>query len=106
DVQVTSAIQMPMPGSVIPIPNLQDKAQQAPLQTVALLKSGLDALAAGDIPGARGVRDALPAHSLDQHILAWAIALYGGDKVPSGDIAAAAKMLPTWASHVACRTNK
>ncbi|RUW89941.1 lytic transglycosylase domain-containing protein, partial [Mesorhizobium sp. M8A.F.Ca.ET.023.01.1.1] len=63
DVRVTSAI--PMPG-------VQDKAQQAPTPGVALLKSGLDALAAGDIPGARGVRDALPAQSLDQHILAWA----------------------------------
>jgi soluble lytic murein transglycosylase len=96
DVQVTSAI--PMPG-------LQDNAQQDASPSVAQLKSGLDALAAGDIPGSRAVRDALPVHSLDQHILAWAIALYGGDKVPSGDIAAAAKMLPNWPGTVALRKN-
>ncbi|MBZ9755661.1 lytic transglycosylase domain-containing protein [Mesorhizobium sp. ESP6-5] len=96
DVRVTSAI---------PVPGVQDKAQQAPSPSVARLKSGLDALAAGDIAGARGVRDALPAQSLDQHILAWAIALYGGDKVPSGDIAAAAKMLPNWPGTVALRKN-
>ncbi|UVK44548.1 lytic transglycosylase domain-containing protein [Mesorhizobium sp. AR07] len=96
DVQVTSAI--PMPG-------LQDKAQQDASPSVALLKSGLDALAAGDIPAARAVRDSLAAHSLDQHILAWAIALYGGDKVPSGDITAAAKMLPNWPGTVALRKN-
>ncbi|TPL69117.1 lytic transglycosylase domain-containing protein [Mesorhizobium sp. B2-3-15] len=96
DVRVTSAI---------PVPGVQDKAQQAPSPSVAQLKSGLDALAAGDIAGARGVRDALPAQSLDQHILAWAIALYGGDKVPSGDIAAAAKMLPNWPGTVTLRKN-
>ncbi|MER9170272.1 lytic transglycosylase domain-containing protein, partial [Mesorhizobium australicum] len=96
DVRVTSAI---------PVAGVQDKAQQAPSPSVALLKSGLDALAAGDIAGARGVRDALPAQSLDQHILAWAIALYSGDKVPSGDIAAAAKMLPNWPGTVALRKN-
>ena len=96
DVQVTSAI--PMPG-------VQEKVQQDTAPSVALLKSGLDALAAGDIATARGVREALPAQSLDQHILAWAIALYGGDKVPSGDIEAAAKMLPNWPGTVALRKN-
>ncbi|OBQ60103.1 lytic transglycosylase domain-containing protein [Mesorhizobium erdmanii] len=94
DARVTSAIPMPSP-----------QVQQAPPPSVAMLKSGLDALAAGNIPTARSVRDALPAQSLDQHILAWAIALYGGDKVPSGDIAAAAKMLPNWPGTVALRRN-
>ena len=99
DVQVTSAI--PMPG-------LQDEGRKqacAHPPSVALLKSGLDALAAGDIAGARAVRDALPANSLDRHILAWAIALYGGDKVPSGEIADAAKMLPNWPGTIALRKN-
>lgn len=103
DVRVTSAI--PMPGAAIALPDLQDRTRQAPLPDVAPLKSGLDALAAGDSPRARGVRNALPAQSLDQHILAWAIALYGGDKVPSGDITAAAKMLPNWPGTVALRRN-
>ena len=82
DVQLTSAI--PMPG-------LQDGKQSYASADVARLKSGLDALAGKDIPAARAVRDGLPANSLDRHILAWAIALYGGDQVPSGEIADAAE---------------
>lgn len=100
DVQVTSAI--PMPG-------LQDSGPQdaaaSPSPSVGILKSGLDALAANDIPAARAVREALPANSLDRHILAWAIALYGGNQVPSGDIADAAKMLPNWPGTIALRKN-
>ncbi|TIP30272.1 MAG: lytic transglycosylase domain-containing protein [Mesorhizobium sp.] len=99
DVRVTSAI---------PMPNLLDTGRQVPESppaSVARLKSGLDALAANDIAGARQVRDALPVNSLDQHILAWAIALYGGDRVPSGDIADAAKMLPNWPGMIALRKN-
>ncbi|RWK69867.1 lytic transglycosylase domain-containing protein [Mesorhizobium sp.] len=99
DVRVTSAI---------PMPNLLDTGRQVPESppaSVARLKSGLDALAANDIAGARQVRDALPVNSLDQHILAWAIALYGGDKVPSGEIADAAKMLPNWPGMIALRKN-
>ncbi|MEI9406098.1 lytic transglycosylase domain-containing protein [Mesorhizobium argentiipisi] len=72
---------------------------------IAHLKSGLDALAANNIAGARNARDTLPATSLDRHILAWAIALYGGDQVPSGEIADAAKMLPGWPGTIALRKN-
>ncbi|SIT58778.1 putative soluble lytic murein transglycosylase [Mesorhizobium prunaredense] len=98
DAQVTSAI---------PKPNLLDTGlgPESPPASVARLKSGLDALAANDIAGARQVRDALPVNSLDQHILGWAIAHYGGDKVPSGDIADAAKMLPNWPGMIALRKN-
>ena len=67
--------------------------------SIAALKSGLDALAENDLVKARSVRDGLSPAALDRHILAWAIALYGGDKVPSGDIADAAKMLPELARH-------
>ncbi|RWO76237.1 MAG: lytic transglycosylase domain-containing protein [Mesorhizobium sp.] len=94
--------------STIPKPNLLDTGLQgpeSPLASVARLKSGLDALAANDIAGARQVRDTLPVNSLDQHILAWAIAFYGGDRVPSGDIADAAKMLPNWPGMIALRKN-
>ncbi|MER8367211.1 lytic transglycosylase domain-containing protein [Mesorhizobium sp. M1378] len=99
DVQVTSAIPMTEPQN--------DALQQSPSPpaSVAALKSGLDVLAANDIQRARQVREALPAKSLDRHILAWAIALYGGDQVPSGDIADAAKMLPNWPGTIALRKN-
>lgn len=71
-----------------------------------LLKSGLDALAAGDIAGARAIRDSkLTQGSLDGHVLSWAIAMYGGDKVPSADIAAAAQMLSGWPGMERLRRN-
>ncbi|WP_421913789.1 lytic transglycosylase domain-containing protein [Mesorhizobium sp.] len=100
DVQVTSAIPMP----ALQDTTLPDKAP-SPSSNAAVLKSGLDALAANDITGARSIRDGLPANSLDHHVLAWAIALYGGDKVPSSDIAAAARMLPNWPGTIALRKN-
>jgi soluble lytic murein transglycosylase len=73
--------------------------------SIDVLKSGLDALAAGDIDAARSIRDRLPANALDQHVLAWTIALYGGDKTPSGEIAATAGMLPGWPGITALRRN-
>ncbi|CDX55849.1 putative soluble lytic murein transglycosylase [Mesorhizobium plurifarium] len=97
DARVTAAI--PVPDA----PQAPGQASTAP--DIAQLKSGLDALAANNIAGARNARDTLPAISLDRHILAWAIALYGGDKVPSGEIADAAKMLPGWPGTIALRKN-
>ncbi|PLP61358.1 lytic transglycosylase [Mesorhizobium loti] len=86
---------------MFPVPNKQDLPAFNPMQ----LKIGLDALAAKDLNGARAARDDLPASSLDHHILAWAIALYGGDKVPSGEIAAASEMLPGWPGMATLRRN-
>lgn len=104
DVRVTSAIPRPyLQDAGLPDTGQQDTG--SPSASIARLKSGLDALAANDIAGARQVRDALPVNSLDRHILAWAIALYGGDRVPSGDIADAAKMLPNWPGMIALRKN-
>ncbi|RRI05847.1 lytic transglycosylase domain-containing protein [Mesorhizobium tamadayense] len=100
DARMTAAIPAPeaprAPGQAQPSP---------PPASIAQLKSGLDALAANNIAGARNARDSLPATSLDRHILAWAIALYGGDQVPSGEIADAAKMLPGWPGTIALRKN-
>ena len=73
--------------------------------SIAKLKSGLDALSGRQIDRARAIRDSLPGTSLDRHILAWAIALRGGDQVPSGDIAAAAQALPGWPGMAALRRN-
>jgi len=100
DVQTTSAV----PTPALAYQGRPD-APASPSTDVAVLKSGLDRLAANDITGARQVREALPANSLDRHILAWAIALYGGDQVPSGDIADAAQMLPNWPGTIALRKN-
>jgi len=73
--------------------------------SIAKLKSGLDALSAKDLARARAVRDNLPEDSLDRHILAWAIALGGGDHVPSGEIADAARALPGWPGLATLRKN-
>ncbi|AZO09054.1 lytic transglycosylase domain-containing protein [Mesorhizobium sp. M3A.F.Ca.ET.080.04.2.1] len=100
EMHVAAAIPAPGAGQV------PDQAQpDHPSASIAQLKSGLDALAANNIAAARNARDTLPAASLDRHILAWAIALYGGDQVPSGEIADAAKMLPGWPGTIALRKN-
>ncbi|MGB3539956.1 MAG: lytic transglycosylase domain-containing protein [Mesorhizobium sp.] len=88
------------PTSAIPVAGMEQSAS-----SIEALKGGLDALAANNIDGARSIRDALPANTLDRHVLAWAIALYGGDKVPSGEIAATAAMLPGWPGLIALRNN-
>jgi soluble lytic murein transglycosylase len=88
------------PISAIPVAGMDDGTH-----SVNELKSGLDALAANNVDGARAIRDTLPGNTLDRHVLAWAIALYGGDKVPSGEIAATAAMLPGWPGLVSLRDN-
>jgi soluble lytic murein transglycosylase len=83
-----------MPDAVLTVPG-----------SIARLKSGLDALSEGAIGEARRIRDDLSASSLDHHILAWAIALRGGDGVPSADIATAARTLPGWPGMGTLRRN-
>ncbi|MBN9072872.1 MAG: lytic transglycosylase domain-containing protein [Rhizobiales bacterium] len=69
------------------------------------LKAGLDALAGGDVDAARAARDALVPGSLDRHILTWAIAVRGGSRIPSAEIAAAARELPGWPEMATLRRN-
>jgi soluble lytic murein transglycosylase len=90
------------PPATDAVPSLPQKAASPELMR---LTNGLDALARKDIATARAVRDAMPADSLDKHVLAWAIALYGGDTVPSADIAAVTKMLPDWPGMAALQRN-
>lgn len=79
-------------------------AMRAAFGTIDQLKSGLDALSAGDVGQARTIRDGLPATALDRHILMWAIAI-NGDYVPSTEIAAAAQALPGWPGLATLRRN-
>jgi soluble lytic murein transglycosylase len=92
DVQTTAAIVMPEAGLTVS-------------DSVARLKSGLDALSQKDVGTARAIRDGLPETSLDRHILAWAIAMKGGEDVPSGEIAATAVTLKGWPVGTALRKN-
>jgi len=84
---------------------IQAKADRLPSPDISKLKVGLDALAARDIAAADSVRDSLPPTVLDRHILTWAIALKGGDAVPSGEIADAARQLSGWPGIAALRAN-
>lgn len=76
-----------------------------PLGPVGPLREGLAALSAKRIDDARAARDTLPDDALDRHILAWAIALYGGTDVPSSDIAWAIEHLPAWPGSATLRRN-
>jgi soluble lytic murein transglycosylase len=69
------------------------------------LKAGLDALAAGDMAGARSARDQLPADALDRHILTWAIAMSGASEISSAEIASAARTLSQWPGAEALKKN-
>ena len=66
------------------------------VRDVGTLKAGLDALAAGDVVGARKYRDSLPDDALDRHILTWAIAMSGQPDVSSDEIAEAMRVLSQW----------
>ncbi|WP_024927282.1 MULTISPECIES: lytic transglycosylase domain-containing protein [unclassified Mesorhizobium] len=92
------------PTEALPMFPAPDKAS-LPVFDLTQLKSGLDALTARNFAAARAARDNLPVSSLDHHILAWAIALYGGDKVPSDEITAAAQLLPGWPGMTTLRRN-
>ncbi|MEZ5810944.1 MAG: lytic transglycosylase domain-containing protein [Rhizobiaceae bacterium] len=69
------------------------------------LKSGLDALSAGDVAGARASARKLSEGSLDRRLIEWSIALRGGDEVASREIAAIAGKLDGWPSLSAMRAN-
>lgn len=86
---------------IAPIPEASDMMSG----DTVMLKSGLDALAAREMDQALVIRNSLPADSLDRHILAWAIALGGSDKLSSGEIAEAARSLPGWPGLATLRKN-
>lgn len=86
---------------IAPLPEAGDVAAVDIIE----LKAGLDALAAQDLDQARAIRNSLPAESLDRHILGWAIALGGGDKLSSGEIAETARSLPGWPGLATLRKN-
>jgi soluble lytic murein transglycosylase len=74
-------------------------------KSLATLAEGLAALTDKRIDEARSLRDDLPLDSLDRHILAWAVALKGGDGVPSEEIARTARDLPGWPGMEMLRRN-
>lgn len=72
---------------------------------IGALRSGLEALAKGDVAGARRVHDRLPEGSIDREIISWAIALDGGQAVTSSEIQAATQELDGWPGADALRRN-
>lgn len=97
DQQTTSALPFASVG--------KPDAMRAAFGNIDGLKGGLDALSSGNLAQARAIRDGLPETALDRHILMWAIAINGGDQVPSGEIAAAAQALPSWPGLANLRRN-
>ncbi len=97
DQQTTSALPFASIG--------KSDAMRAAFSNIEELKGGLDALSSGNLAQARAIRDSLPETALDRHILMWAIAINGGDKVPSGEIAATAQALPAWPGLTTLRRN-
>jgi soluble lytic murein transglycosylase len=110
DPQITAGITLPdrtaidtartgsaKPGPIVPetpAPGV-DKAGRVDIP-IDVLKTGLDALAGGNVAQARAIRDALPRDAVDRHVLEWAIALNGGPDVPGREIAVAARDLAGW----------
>jgi soluble lytic murein transglycosylase len=76
-----------------------------PTAIAGSLKSGLDAIASGDVRRAIGIRNGLPSQALDRHILTWAIGLSNAPGVPSSEIAQAAAELPGWPGMATFRNN-
>ncbi|MGL4489159.1 MAG: transglycosylase SLT domain-containing protein, partial [Rhizobiaceae bacterium] len=93
-----------LPGKGV-VDTQQTSAITPPEAVQDALKTGLDALATGDVRQAQSVRDDMTKGSLDQHILQWAIALSGGDAVTSAEIAKAAADLPDWPGLATLRNN-
>ncbi len=87
------------------IPSGDKAARPQATVNIGALKTGLDALSGGDIVAARAARDQLRLDTLEWRILSWAIALQGGEDVPSAEIKAAATALPDWPGMTALRRN-
>ncbi|UGY08097.1 lytic transglycosylase domain-containing protein [Phyllobacterium pellucidum] len=126
-----SHAQTPVPSAAVPVPGLkpfastqtrvspttQVLARPDPVTTAGItqpskpsaiagsLKSGLDALSAGDAQRALGIRNGLPVDALDRHILTWAIGLSNAPGIPSSEIAHAAQELPGWPGMATFRNN-
>lgn len=75
------------------------------IDDTTLLREGLDALSAGDIAGARAVRDRLPSDALDRRIISWAIAMDGGRAVTLAEIADVVENSRGWPGQAALRRN-
>lgn len=111
--ETTSTVPQPVPPT--PLPGEQAFAPIPPTATfprfdaqdgpLEILQSGLDAISGGRIEEARAVRDSLPETSLDRHILAWSMALAGGDDVPSAEIARVAQTMSAWPGMTTLRRN-
>jgi len=69
------------------------------------LENGLRALSKKDTSTALRIRAGMKAGSLDRKILAWSIAIHGGDGVTSTEISNIAQDLPTWPGQTVMRKN-
>lgn len=126
----SSALEAPRPAAAIPIPESRPanvtppSAKPRPVvadqlatgsisrisapgnaATLKSLTNGLEALRQDRHSEALTIRDAMPAASLDRAVLTWALAYFGGDELPSREIAAAARQLSDWPGMARLRAN-
>lgn len=120
---VWNALAGPLPEGAVPLPYVKPNAPTVPAfmpaspeitgaiprlnrpDDASQLKAGLDALSSRDATRAIALRNAMPAGSLDRHILSWAIAVSGQKDVPSSEIAAAQRELSGWPGAATLRAN-
>jgi soluble lytic murein transglycosylase len=120
---VWGALAQPAPEGVVPLPYVKPDAPAVPAfmpaspeitgaiprldrpDDAGQLKAGLDALSGRDAARAITLRNAMPAGSLDRHILSWAIAVSGQKDVPSTEIIAAERELTGWPGAATLRAN-
>ncbi|MCC0030291.1 MAG: lytic transglycosylase domain-containing protein [Brucellaceae bacterium] len=116
------ALEAPRPSAAVPVPQARSTAvasKPAEMTTgsisrvtavaspaaLSALENGLEALRLDRYGEARAIRDAMPSGSLDRDVLTWALAYFGGDNMPSSEIAAAARRLSDWPGMARLREN-
>ncbi|WP_375628720.1 lytic transglycosylase domain-containing protein [Bartonella sp. TT67HLJMS] len=107
----SASAQTPLLHGKAPIPLVRptpfpEKRAQEPLQqihttshntaTLQQLKAGLDALANNNIAKTINLRNSMEKHSLDRHILTWALGISNQANIPSSEIFNAINMLKGW----------
>lgn len=86
----------PRPATPDPVITSSFSRVENPAALGGVLKSGLDALYAGDVANALAYRNGLPRGAVDRQILTWAIVTSGQSGVTSAEIARASAELPDW----------
>jgi len=103
DLKHTGSISKTYPAPKLKTVSSGNKTSVSPIK--GTLEQGLRALSKKDTITALRIRAGMKAGSLDRKILAWSIALRGGDGVTSTEISSIARDLSKWPGHKAMQEN-